>query len=114
MKLHKSSSQPGLYYFACPSGGHYHYIPTQHPQGNGAMWGFNGDVDKPTFSPSILMKTGKHADPQFDDEGYKISEICHSFVRDGWITFLDDCTHGLKGQTVELFDINEEHDKPAG
>lgn len=28
--------------------------------------------------------------------------VCHSFVRDGRIEFLSDCTHALAGQTVEL------------
>jgi len=30
---------------------------------------------------------------------------CHSFVRDGRIEFLSDCTHALKGQTVDLPDL---------
>jgi hypothetical protein len=34
-----------------------------------------------------------------DGEGGK--DVCHSFVRDGQIQFLGDCTHALKGQTVE-------------
>lgn len=28
--------------------------------------------------------------------------ICHSFVRNGKIEFLSDCTHELAGKTVEL------------
>lgn len=58
--------------------------------GGGPGWSFNGDLDRPTFSPSILVypshKQGR----------------CHSFVRDGKIEFLGDCDHALKGQTVEL------------
>lgn len=27
---------------------------------------------------------------------------CHSFVRDGQIEFLSDCTHALAGKTVSL------------
>ena len=34
--------------------------------------------------------------------------ICHSFVTDGKIQFLSDCTHGLAGQTVELSEIDED------
>jgi hypothetical protein len=33
------------------------------------------------------------------------SPLCHSFVRDGRIEFLSDCTHSLAGQTVELPEI---------
>ena len=28
--------------------------------------------------------------------------VCHSFVRNGRIEFLGDCTHGLAGKTVDL------------
>lgn len=34
-------------------------------------------------------------------------KVCHSFVRNGKIEYLNDCTHELAGQTVELLD---EHD----
>jgi hypothetical protein len=33
--------------------------------------------------------------------GYKCS-VCHSFIQEGSIIFLDDCTHTLRGQTVPL------------
>jgi hypothetical protein len=32
---------------------------------------------------------------------------CHSFVKDGWIQFLGDCYHELKGLTVEIPDWEE-------
>lgn len=50
-------------------------------------WKFNGDLKKPTFTPSLLV----HA-----------QYICHSFIKDGKIQFLNDCTHELAGQTVDL------------
>ena len=31
--------------------------------------------------------------------------VCHSFVTDGRIQFLGDCTHDLAGHTVELPDL---------
>jgi hypothetical protein len=55
-------------------------------------WTFNGDLDKPTFNPSLLVTWTQHQMPQ----------VCHSFVRDGQIQFLSDCTHKLAGQTVEI------------
>jgi hypothetical protein len=58
-------------------------------------WTFNGDVDKPTLSPSVLV-TGKYRDEE---------RRCHSFVHDGRIQFLSDCTHNLAGQTVELPEV---------
>lgn len=61
-------------------------------------WSFNGDMEKPTFSPSLLVN-GR--------EGYLNPTMprCHSFVRDGRIEFLSDCDHPLKGQTVDLPDL---------
>lgn len=57
-------------------------------------WQFNGDFEKPTFTPSMLVTSSKPENPNF--------YICHSFVTDGKIRFLDDCTHDLKGKTLEL------------
>jgi hypothetical protein len=74
-------------------------------------WQFNGDLDKPTFSPSILVKGTKDIS---DEEAKRILNgeqinpihfVCHSFVVDGRIQFLSDCTHELAGQTVELEEI---------
>lgn len=60
-------------------------------------WGFNGDLEKPTFTPSILTRYPV----------YGVGErICHSYVRDGMIEFLSDCTHALAGQTVPLPDLD--------
>lgn len=61
---------------------------------------FNGNLERPTFSPSLLMTY----DYGEDHRRY----VCHSFVRDGCIQFLDDCTHPLKGQTIELPHIADE------
>ena len=57
-------------------------------EGAGA-WTWNGDRDRPTLDPSILVT---------DASGNR----CHSLVRDGAIQFLDDCSHGMKGRTVPL------------
>jgi hypothetical protein len=54
-------------------------------------WKFNGNYDSPTFRASVLFKSGPI--------------VCHSFVTDGNIQFLNDCTHSLKGQTVSLPEI---------
>lgn len=95
----------------CPGCKTHHVIATVVPQSNGAKWAFNGNMDKPTFTPSLLVRTGKyvpgHAD--FDDEGIEsLNVICHSFITDGRIQFLGDCTHELKNQTVDLPEIDSE------
>jgi hypothetical protein len=61
-------------------------------------WTFNGDYEKPTFSPSMLCNANMPIDPPR-------THRCHSFVTDGKIQFLSDCTHELAGQTVELGDV---------
>ncbi len=58
----------------------------------GTAWGWNNSLEKPTFTPSILVWQSR---PE---------ARCHSFVTDGKIQFLADCFHELKNQTVELPD----------
>lgn len=60
------------------------------------QWTWNMDRDKPTFHPSVLVTYSGF------DEDKPIKEICHSFVRDGNMQFLNDCTHELAGQTVPI------------
>lgn len=60
-------------------------------------WTFNGDMEKPTFSPSLLVHESRSG----------IQPRCHSFITDGKIQYLDDCTHKLAGQTIELPDIED-------
>jgi hypothetical protein len=62
-----------------------------------ACWAWDGNVDLPTISPSILVR----ANFAPEDGG---PSVCHSFVRAGQIQFLNDCTHSLRGQTVLLPD----------
>jgi hypothetical protein len=64
-----------------------------------SVWGFNGNFDKPTFTPSVLTTW---------TEGEKrIEKRCHTFVTDGMVQFLGDCTHALAGQTHPLPDLPE-------
>lgn len=83
-------------------------------------WTWNGNLDLPTFSPSVLVTRGHfcHNPPvpgncacdfqeRFPDEepwAWPCTR-CHSFVRDGRIQFLPDSTHKLAGQTVDLPEI---------
>ena len=93
----------------CPGCNCHHVIATVVPFGNGAKWSFNGDMEKPTFTPSLLVRTGKYVPghENMDEEGFEgMSSICHSFISNGFIQFLNDCTHELKGQTVELPQID--------
>lgn len=97
--------------FRCPGCGDTHHVPTS----GGHAWQFNGDAEKPTLSPSILVRSGHHA-PHWKpgdncwcgkDYGFTCY-LCHSFVRNGRIEFCADSTHALAGQTVDLADIVED------
>lgn len=107
----------GAVMFHCPGCGDTHevFVDSGIPTRN---WQFNGNGDAPTFSPSVLVRTGHHvsghesgpcwctynAEHPDDPAPFKC-RVCHSFVTDGRIQFLTDCTHALAGQTVELPDF---------
>ena len=62
-------------------------------------WAYNNNPDSPTFSPSMNIRTGPFP-PGTKREGQ--IDICHSFVREGKIEYLSDCTHSMAGKTVDL------------
>lgn len=63
-----------------------------------SRWYFNGDFERPTFSPSMLIQYGDNENP----ETGHVRE--HFFVRDGKIEYLPDCHHDMKGKTVDMID----------
>jgi hypothetical protein len=83
--------------FYCPGCKTTHAI---NQAGWNSKWTYNGDPEKPTINPSIKV-TYEGVDANQDDAP---PDLCHSFVRDGMIQFLGDCTHALKNQTVEIPD----------
>lgn len=78
--------------FDCPGCGFLHDVRVG--SGQGPRWTWNGDVARPTISPSIRV-TWTYGDPP-------VAHCCHSFVEWGRIRYLADCTHALAGQTVPL------------
>lgn len=98
----------GYLSFWCPGCKSSHMVGVG--DGTGPRWGYNSNPEKPTFTPSILVRSGCYV-PSHDggdcwcksDEDWGFScGICHSYVTDGRIQFLGDCTHDLTGQTVDL------------
>ena len=93
----------GRVMFWCPGCGEGHAITVDATHNPGINWGYNGNAQAPTFTPSILVTyNGPDAgliDKDCDRAPYA---VCHSFVTDGRIQFLGDCTHPLAGQTVDL------------
>lgn len=89
--LEDGKGDPGGWLIYCPGCHNSHLFDNR--------WKFNGDVDKPTFMPSMLVN-GSKIIKEYDGETY--GHRCHSFVTDGKIKFLSDCTHSMAGQTVDL------------
>lgn len=94
------SAQDGHILFWCPGCDGAHMIRIAGPH----AWGYNGNADAPTFTPSVLVQ---YNGPDADQPG-RPPAVCHSFVTDGRIRFLGDSTHGLAGRTVDLPDFDEE------
>jgi len=83
-KLIKVKNKDGSssYMFYCPGCDSHH--------GFNDRWKFNGDLDKPNVSPSLLTTGGSD------------NIRCHLYLRNGMIEFCSDCSHGLAGQKIEL------------
>lgn len=90
------SGEGGRLVWRCPGCKRAHGIATG--DGPGHRWGWNGDVAAPTFTPSVLVRYDG-ADAGTDGAP---PAVCHSFVTDGQMRFLGDCTHALAGQTVPI------------
>ena len=92
-------NQPHHFLFWCPGCKMAHGFNA----GEGStkpVWKFNFNMECPTLSPSYLT--------WWDSGPEKIKHRCHSFIKNGKIQFLGDCTHDLKNQTVELPDFDKE------
>lgn len=84
----------------CPGCNEIHHIQVDEPQSNGAQWEFNGDVDRPTFTPSVRIR--------IPGAGKSAVACCHYFITEGAIRFCPDSTHPLAGKTVPLPDLPED------
>ena len=83
-----------MHYYWCPGCDALHGISINPGKNSiGAGWDFTGTLECPTYSPSQLTTWGKK-----DGAAHR----CHTFIRNGTIEFLSDCTHAMKGQTVPL------------
>lgn len=85
--------------FHCPACNTLHRI--QVDKNHKPCWEWNRDVENPTVSPSILVRWSTMDKP---------NQKCHSFVKNGHIQFLGDCTHEYKNQTLEIpdwYDMND-------
>ena len=93
-------------------------------EGPGPRWSWNGDLERPVFSPSVLSQgremtpAGRAAWEAWIDAGHpeptpefeSAHQVCHTFVgcngaQPGEIIFLGDCTHELAGQVRPFADL---------
>lgn len=86
----------------CPGCGEMHRIPDR--------WSFDGNVERPTFSPSVKI-TGKQTvivDGRWTGEwvlgsdGKALDLCCHYFLHAGTLKYCSDSTHALAGKSVPL------------
>lgn len=77
------------YEYMCLGCGYTHYFALK-TEGGHHTW--NNDYEKPTVSPSLL-------------QNFSEDKVCHSFIQNGKIQYLNDCWHHLKDQTVDLLQI---------
>lgn len=95
-----------------------HHGPVVARLAGGSVWSWNGRVDLPTVQPSIRVQSSRLTEEglRMIDAGLPAPEggrypsvdvLCHSYVTDGRIQYLGDCTHALAGQTVDLLPIEE-------
>lgn len=84
-----------LLLFHCPGCDQMHGVPVRGER----AWGWNGSLELPTLTPSILIRWthGEAHEPR----------ICHSFLNEGRLQLLADCTHRLAGSTVDLPEVDQ-------
>lgn len=87
-------------WFDCPGckhfegGSSYHRIPVIQGRKTTGAWEWNGDEEKPTTNPSVLIS--------FDYGEQREKRVCHFFLRNGVVEFCGDCSHPLAGKKVPL------------
>lgn len=86
--------------FWCPACGCMHSFETD--PGANPTWQFTGDINRPTFSPSLLIYV------LTPDKVPARKTICHLFVRDGRIEYCADHPNKeFSGKTVDMIPISQ-------
>ena len=92
MKLHVlKGNDCTLYCFYCPGCRREHPF-TVRSDGKHPAWTFDGNLESPTFSPSLRVL-----------DGWGGTE-CHLFLRAGKIEYCADSRHEFAGKTIDLPD----------
>ena len=101
----------GIYTFICPGCGDQHTMHTKGKNRDGAQWTFDGNMDSPTFKPSIKYKSGMYAKPYTTEhhamlvaEGLGVR--CHFILTAGILSFCNDSTHAYAQKKLPLPEIS--------
>lgn len=101
----------GRVFFWCEACACRHVVEVSDPAPVARRWGWNGDLVRPTFTPSVRV-TWRW--PRMGAEAFGSHTVpadgrlcCHFFVTDGQIRYLGDCTHGMAGQTRPLVRLED-------
>lgn len=89
----------------CPACEEMHNFYVDKPTRAGAGWSFDGNVERPTFNPSMRISF-----PACDwgDGEHSPAQCCHYFLHAGMLQFCGDSTHALAGKTVPLPPLPED------
>ena len=84
------------YAFRCPGCEHTHVFWTAPPLAGSTKptWTFDGNMEAPTFAPSLKNEAPNHSDPR--------QRCCHLNLTAGRVHYANDCTHPLVNTIVDL------------
>jgi len=86
----------------CPACKETHSFFVDQPTRGGARWSFDGNVERPTFNPSMNIRTGPRPTVPVGRPDAGQIDVCHYFLHAGKLQFCPDSTHALAGKTVDL------------
>lgn len=71
----------------------------------GVRWTFNGNLERPTFGPSMLITAGGFT----SEAGKKVKKrtVCHYHLQDGILKYCADSPHAFANKQVPLEEIPE-------
>ena len=91
------------YWVYCPACKRAHRFLVENGVDPAEVWTFDGDLENPTFEPSLLV------DGRWWRDGAWQPDICHSYLRAGFWEFLSDCTHAMAGLKVPMVDFPDNY-----
>ena len=90
------------YYVYCPACERAHRFIVENEENPEHCWEFSGELDWPTFRPSLLVNCGPLKLGGRD-------EVCHSYLRNGVWRYLGDSTHKLANHHTPMVDFPENY-----